>query len=92
MNVERAARRRKAKATDAGTIQAFIEDLERLPVDIDISSSAVVFDSVQALCRKHGLTACDAAYLEIAIREKNELATVDHDLRRAAAAEGVELL
>ena len=48
--------------------------------------------TVQALCRKHSLTAYDAAYLEIAVREKNALATVDQDLRRASVAEGVELL
>jgi predicted nucleic acid-binding protein len=34
----------------------------------------------------------DAAYLEIAIREKNALATVDQELRQASVAEGVELL
>jgi predicted nucleic acid-binding protein len=61
-------------------------------VDLDIPSSAAVFNTVQALCRKHSPTAYDAAYLEIAIREKTALATVDHDLRRASFAEGVELL
>jgi len=73
--------------------QAFIEDLERLPVDLDLpATSAVVFDTTQALCRKHGLTAYDAAYLEIAIRETDALATVDEDLRRAALAERVQVL
>jgi predicted nucleic acid-binding protein len=61
-------------------------------VDLDIPSSGVVFNTVQALCRKHGLTAYDAAYLEIAIREKNALATVDQDLRRASVSESVELI
>lgn len=61
-------------------------------MDLDIPSSAVVFKTVQALCRKHSLTAYDAAYLEIAVREKNALATVDQDLRRASVAEGVDLL
>ena len=70
--------------------QAFIDDLVRLPVDVDIPSSSAVFNLVQALCRKHGLTPYDA--LEIAMREKNGLATVDQDLRRAATAEGVELI
>jgi predicted nucleic acid-binding protein len=82
----------KRKRLTAELTQAFIDDLDRLPVDVDIASSAIVFNSVQALCRKHGLTAYDAAYLEIAIREKNGLATVDQDLRRAATAEGIELL
>ncbi len=73
--------------------QAFIDDLDRLPVDVDLpATSAIVFNATQALCRKHGLTAYDAAYLEIAIREKNALATVDEDLRRAAIVEGVQVL
>jgi predicted nucleic acid-binding protein len=46
----------------------------------------------QSLCRKHGLTAYDAAYLEIALRGGLGLATLDDDLRRAALAENVSLL
>jgi predicted nucleic acid-binding protein len=62
-------------------------------VDLDVpTSAAVVFNATQALCRKHGLTAYDAAYLELAIREKNALATIDEDLRRAAIAETVSLV
>jgi predicted nucleic acid-binding protein len=73
--------------------QAFIDDLDRLPIDIDVpATSAIVFTATQALCRKYQLTAYDAAYLEIAVRDKNPLATVDEDLRRAALAEGVEVL
>ena len=71
--------------------QAFIDDLDPLDVDVP-ATSAIVFNATQALCRKHGLTAYDAAYLEIAIRETNALATVDEDLRRAAIAEGVQVL
>lgn len=74
-------------------IQSFIADLKRLPVDVDDGATAdVVFETTQALCRKHGLTAYDAAYLEIAIRNAYPLATADEDLKRAAAAEGVLVL
>ncbi len=73
--------------------QAFIDDLNRLPIDVDEgATSAVVFDVTQALCRKHGLTAYDAAYLELALRGGHGLATVDADLHKAAAAENVPLL
>jgi predicted nucleic acid-binding protein len=73
--------------------QAFIADLNRLPVDVDDRATAsIVFDATQSLCRKHGLTAYDAAYLEIALRETFALATVDEDLKRAAIAEGVSVL
>jgi len=72
---------------------AFIEDLKLLPVDLDEPATpAVVFEATQALCRKHGLTAYDAAYLEIAMRAGWALATVDEDLRRAATAEGVSVI
>ena len=83
----------KRKRLTPELTRAFIDDLDRLPVDMDLpASSAVVFNATQALCRKHGLMAYDAAYLEIAMREKNALATVDEDLRRAAVAEGVQVL
>jgi predicted nucleic acid-binding protein len=73
--------------------QTFIADLNRLPVDIDDGATPdIVFNTTQVLCRKHGLTAYDAAYLEIAIRGGYPLATADGDLRRAAAAEGVQVL
>jgi predicted nucleic acid-binding protein len=72
---------------------AFIDDLSHLPVDVDErATSAIVFDVTQSLCRKHGLTAYDAAYLEIALRGGHGLATLDHDLRRAAVAESISLL
>ena len=62
-------------------------------MDVDVpASSATVFATTQSLCRKHGLTAYDAAYLEIAMRETKTLATVDDDLKRAAMAEGVRAL
>lgn len=72
---------------------AFIEDLNRLPIDVDLPTiPASVFTDTQALCRKHGLTAYDAAYLEIALRSRCALATADEDLKRAAVAEGVAVL
>ena len=73
--------------------QSFLEDLDRLPVDLDIPpNSAIVFDATQALCRKHRLTAYDAAYLELAIRRRTDLATVDQDLKQAALLEAVPVL
>ena len=72
---------------------AFVEDLNRLPIDHDEASNGIVaFASTQGLCRRHGLTAYDAAYLEIAIRNRIGLATLDRELIRAAAAESITLL
>ena len=42
-----------------------------------------------ALARAHHLTAYDASYLELAIREGCALASLDRRLNKAAAAEGV---
>jgi predicted nucleic acid-binding protein len=74
-------------------IRAFTTDLNHLPVDVDdVATHDIVFTTTQALCRKHGLTAYDAAYLEIAIRGGYALATVDAELRQAAVVEGVLVL
>ena len=83
----------KRKRLTPELTRSFIGDLTQLPVDVDEASSpAAVFDVTQSLCRKHGLTAYDAAYLEIAKRGNHAMATVDDDLRRAAIAEGVQVL
>lgn len=41
------------------------------------------------LSDSHGLTAYDAAYLELALRQEAELATLDADLAEAALSEGL---
>jgi predicted nucleic acid-binding protein len=40
----------------------------------------------------HSLTGYDEAYLELAIRRRLPLATLDKQLSRAARAEGLELI
>jgi predicted nucleic acid-binding protein len=47
---------------------------------------------VFALARRHGLTFYDAAYLELAKRERIPLATLDDGLADAARAEQVALI
>jgi len=44
------------------------------------------------IARRHRLTAYDAAYLELAGRMNPSLATLDTQLRQAAAAEGIPLV
>ena len=46
-------------------------------------------DEEPALARTHGLTAYDASYLALAIRDGCALASLDRRLNEAAAAEGV---
>ncbi len=63
--------------------------LRRLP----IRSAAETDDRhVMALAREHRLTAYDASYLALAIREACPLASLDQRLTEAAAAEGVAQL
>ena len=49
-------------------------------------------NAVLRLARAHRLSVYDAAYLELAQREGLPLATLDADLQRAAAGEGVALV
>ena len=44
------------------------------------------------LARKHSLTAYDAAYLDLALRERLPLATLDKKLVAAAKIEGVKII
>jgi predicted nucleic acid-binding protein len=63
--------------------------LRGLPIRID---SATDEDLLLALARRHGLTAYDAAYLELALRLGVPLASLDEALVRATHAEGVEII
>lgn len=47
---------------------------------------------VMSLARSHGLTAYDAVYLELALRNQRPMATLDRKLAQAARAEGVEVI
>ena len=50
------------------------------------------FDAVLGLARRRGLTFYDAIYLELAKSAGATLATLDRELLRAAAAEGVSVV
>jgi predicted nucleic acid-binding protein len=69
----------------------FLERLRLLPISIEHRPVAWLGQQILPLARAHRLTAYDAAYLELAIREGLPLATLDGDLRKAAAAAGAAL-
>ena len=71
---------------EAGTMNDHMADVRMLSIETD---AAHADDAVAALSRKHGLSGYDAAYLETAIRRKPKLTTLDKELARAAADEGV---
>ena len=63
--------------------------LSRLRLRVDRSPDE---NMLLRMARVHRLSVCDAAYLELAHREGLPLATLDTDLGRAAAGEGVALV
>jgi predicted nucleic acid-binding protein len=67
----------------------FLRDLEQLRIDIDFPGSGA---QVMELSRKHKLSAYDAAYLALAMREHLPLSTLDKGLAAIALVEGVALL
>lgn len=82
---------RRQRLTQAQSVR-FVEFLRILPITIEDRSAARVFGSVLPLAREHGLSAYDASYLELAIRDGLPLATQDERLRAAASGVGVLLV
>lgn len=62
----------------------FKNSLNSLPITIDDTSTKRVFDTVFSLARELKLTSYDACYLELALREKLPLITLDKALIQAA--------
>jgi predicted nucleic acid-binding protein len=77
---------------DAGFVAMSLADLETLPINIDGETDARAWNDTLLLARQHKLTLYDAAYLELALRRALPLASLDRELRAAAAAEKVGLL
>lgn len=75
--------------TTATETDTFLQNLGRLPVELDETTSERVFREVLTLARKHKLKAQDACYLELCFRRSLRLATVDEALSRAARAIGI---
>jgi predicted nucleic acid-binding protein len=73
----------------AAEISRALADLAALPIIVDAVGHTRALTEVLALSRREGLTAYDAAYLELAMREGLPLATLDQQLREAAARLGV---
>jgi predicted nucleic acid-binding protein len=79
---------RRRRIAESGTAR-FLLHLSRLRIRVDRVPDE---GAVLRLARTHRLSVYDAAYLELAQREDLPLATLDTDLRKAAADEGVALV
>lgn len=70
---------------------AFLKLLRDLRIETDHATAEQALTDAFDIVRVHRLTAYDAAYLELARRERLALATLDAALRKAAKRAGVEL-
>ena len=73
----------KRKRISKELVRSFLDDVARLPIALEQFPAGVVFDRIQQLSREHGLTAYDAAYLDLALESGIPIATLDEDLVRA---------
>jgi predicted nucleic acid-binding protein len=83
-----AERRKRAKLAD---VRRFVELLGGLTI---IEQSQTVIDTVSSvlpLARQYGLSAFDAAYLDVAVRQGAPLATLDSTLERAGRSAGIKI-
>ena len=79
---------RRGRIVPAET-ELFLRDLANIEFNFDTATNQV---PVMSLARRHRLTFYDAAYLELAVRMRLPLATLDTALAAAARAEKVALL
>ena len=82
----------KRKSISRDLIRTFLRDLETLPIALQELQPDAVFDRIQSLSREHGLTAYDAAYLDLAKTSNLPLATLDEALIRACGEAVVDLV
>ena len=82
---------RKGRLTPA-QVAGFIALVGRFDLDLDTCAPGRAFSHILPLCRSHGLTSYDAAYLELALRRQLPLASPGEDLRAAATTLGVKVL
>lgn len=90
VNVLRVSERRKR--INAADSREFLRLLASLPIRVHPSGGAVEeMPALYEVAGRYSLTACDAAYLQLAMTLKLPLASKDDDLNEAAVAAKVPL-
>lgn len=84
-----------AKAEAKGVVtearsETYLEMLKGVEIVADTATFARSLSETLQLARRYRLSAYDAAYLELALREGLPLATLDDDLQKAAKKAGVK--
>jgi predicted nucleic acid-binding protein len=74
---------RRQRMSDAARRKS-LHDLAALPIGLDAETNAFAWNDIGDLAERYRLTAYDAAYLELAIRVRLPLATLDNELVAAA--------
>jgi predicted nucleic acid-binding protein len=69
-----------------------LSDLSLYRIYVDSETHRQAWSATLRLAERHGLTVYDASYLELALRRRLPLATLDRQLRVAAESEGAQLL
>jgi|SRR5580704_978183 predicted nucleic acid-binding protein len=82
---------RRGRLTNQGMEQNFAV-LRALPIYTDMTGDSTVFTAMVGLAEKYRLSVYDAAYIELAMRSRLPLATLDGDLRAAAVSAGIAVL
>jgi predicted nucleic acid-binding protein len=82
----------KRKRITSANSDDFLQLLSLFDLEVDEESPQRAFDQLLDVCRKFGLTSYDAAYLDLAARRQLPLASLDDDLRAAAAKIGIKSL
>lgn len=69
-----------------------LAELAQLPIAVDADTDTYAWTTTLSIAERFGLTIYDATYLELARRRSLPLATLDKELRAAAATLDVTLL
>ena len=70
--------------------EAFLEMLGSVDIGVDPATFSKSLSDTLQIARRYRLSAYDASYLELAMRAGLPLATLDHDLQKAASKAGVK--
>ena len=82
----------RRKRITLAQVTSVLQRIALLPITIEFITMGRAFGAIFSGAQREGLTAYDAAYIELAMREGLAFATLDNGLRRAAQRAGVPLL
>ena len=87
------AKAQKSKSIASEKAEAFLSELRSsVTIRVDWDGSDRILTDVHKLAVTNRLSGYDAAYLELALRKRMPLASLDEDLKRAAIASGINLV